>query len=49
MERGRVHFVSGNVIHLMRGEVYDIAGTRLFAMGGAHSADREWRIPGVTW
>lgn len=46
---GRVHFVSGNVIHLMRGEMYDIDGTTLFAMGGAHSHDKEWRVEGATW
>lgn len=46
---GRVHFVSGSVVHLMRGEAYDIDGTTLFAMGGAYSHDKEWRVPGVTW
>ena len=35
---GDVHFVRDGVIHLMRGQIFDIAGKRIFAMGGASSA-----------
>ena len=36
---GNVHFVRDSVIHLMRGQVFDIAGKRVFTMGGASSHD----------
>jgi len=36
---GQVHFIRDSVIHLMRGQVYDIAGKRIFTMGGASSHD----------
>ena len=35
-----------NVIHLRRGEYYTIAGKTFWAMGGASSIDREYRIEG---
>ena len=46
---GRVHKIRGNVIHLMRGEVYDIEGYTVFAMGGGYSMDKAYRMPGVSW
>lgn len=53
---GLVQRVPGypHVIHLMRGEVYDLPvgdGTtaRCFVMGGARSTDRDWRTPGISW
>ena len=36
---GKVHKIRPSVIHLMRGEVYDIDGARCFAFGGAPSHD----------
>ena len=36
---GNVHFVRDSVIHLMRGQVFEIAGKRFFTMGGASSHD----------
>jgi len=36
---GKVHYVRSNVIHLMRGQVYDIQGKKFFTMGGAQSHD----------
>ena len=38
-----------SIIHLMRGEVYDLGGLRVFAMGGASSHDKEWRVEGWSW
>ena len=32
---GKVHFVESDIIHLMRGQVYDIDGTTFFTFGGA--------------
>ncbi|HWQ51102.1 MAG TPA: metallophosphoesterase family protein [Terriglobales bacterium] len=38
---GNVQFVRPSVIHLMRGQVFDIGGKRFFTMGGASSHDIE--------
>ena len=38
-----------NIVHLMRGQVYDIDGARIFAMGGAASHDKQYRTPGWDW
>lgn len=36
---GKVHFIRPHVIHLMRGEIYDIDGKSCFVFGGARSHD----------
>ncbi len=36
---GRVHIVRPHILHLMRGQVYEIEGRRFFTMGGARSHD----------
>lgn len=46
---GKVHFVRDDVIHLMRGQVFDICGQRVFTMGGAQSHDIPYRRPYVSW
>lgn len=46
---GKVHFIEPGIIHLMRGQVYDIEGTRFFTFGGAYSIDRSFRTEGVDW
>lgn len=38
---GKVHFIRPHVIHLMRGQSYDIDGYIFFTMGGAQSHDIE--------
>ncbi len=40
---GRVHLIRENIIHLMRGEIYDIDGNRIFVMGGGTSRDKIYR------
>lgn len=40
---GLVHEVRPHVLHLMRGEVFDITGTTVLAMGGAASHDKHCR------
>lgn len=40
-EKGRVHEVRPHVLHLMRGQVFDIGGLTWFTMGGAASHDIE--------
>lgn len=46
---GKVHKISDRVIHLMRGQVYNIFGTTFFTMGGAESTDKEYRKEGESW
>lgn len=36
---GKVHFIRDNVIHLMRGQMYNIDGCNIFSFGGATSHD----------
>ncbi len=38
---GEVHFIRPSVIHLMRGNLFEIDGKKIFAMGGAASHDVE--------
>ncbi|MDY3800249.1 MAG: serine/threonine protein phosphatase, partial [Eggerthellaceae bacterium] len=37
------------VLHLMRGQLFDIDGVSVFTLGGAHSVDRAGRTEGKTW
>ena len=46
---GRVHEVRPKVLHLMRGQLFDIDGVSVFTLGGAHSVDRAGRTEGKTW
>ena len=46
---GKVHFIDSKIIHLMRGQVYDIDGVRFFTFGGAYSVDRYVRTEGIDW
>lgn len=46
---GKVHKIRDNIIHLMRGEVYEINGLKYFAFGGANSTDKEFRKEGKSW
>lgn len=46
---GKVHVIESGIIHLMRGQVYNIKGTTFFTFGGAASIDRHVRIEGFDW
>lgn len=46
---GQVHFIRRNIIHLMRGEIYEISGKSLFVMGGGYSIDKNHRVLGKNW
>lgn len=46
---GKVHFIKPHVIHLMRGQVFNIDNLKLFTMGGADSIDKEYRIKDLNW
>ena len=38
---GKVHIIEDNMIHLMRGQIFELEGSRFFTMGGAKSHDIE--------
>ena len=46
---GKVHKISDSVYHLMRGQIYDFDGVKIFTMGGALSIDRDRRDLGFSW
>lgn len=46
---GKVHYISPNIIHLMRGQVFNIDGYKFFTCGGALSIDKEYRTEGKSW
>ncbi|MBR4943093.1 MAG: metallophosphoesterase [Clostridia bacterium] len=46
---GKVHKVANGVIHLMRGQVFEIEGKRIFTMGGGTSIDKAYRTGGFSW
>lgn len=46
---GRVHRIRPNILHLMRGQVFDIDGMCIFTMGGGYSIDQIYRVPGRSW
>lgn len=46
---GKVHRIRRNVFHLMRGEVFQLEGKRVFTMGGGYSVDKIRRFQGVDW
>lgn len=46
---GKIHRINDSVIHLMRGQVFNIDGTTFFTFGGARSIDKLHRVPGVSW
>ena len=46
---GKVGRVSEKIYHLRRGEIYDIDGHKILAMGGAESIDKVGRSIGVDW
>lgn len=52
---GKVHILAKNsegepkVIHLMRGQVFEIDGKKIFTFGGGYSRDRWMRTERVSW
>lgn len=46
---GKVHQITNNIYHLMRGEIYEIENKRIFSFGGAFSHDRIYRKENVSW
>lgn len=46
---GDVRRISGNLLYLERGEVFELDGLRIFVMGGGSSRDLDVRIEGESW
>ena len=46
---GKVHFVREDIIHLMRGQIFEIEGRTFFTFGGAYSIDKYRRTKYVSW
>ena len=46
--KGRVHRISENIVHLMRGEIFEINGKSFFAIGGCASSQK-WINAGKPW
>ena len=45
----RVHMLRHNIIHVLRGEVLEIEGVKIFMFGGGYSIDRARRREGIDW
>ena len=46
---GNVHFIEKDIIHLMRGQIFNLSGITFFTFGGAYSPDRAYREEGISW
>jgi len=46
---GKIHKIRPHVYHLMRGQVFNIDGKKIFTMGGAASHDKEYRRENISW
>ena len=46
---GTVHRIKGNLLHLMRGQVFYIDGQKFFTFGGGESTDRDMRVDNGLW
>lgn len=46
---GKIHRVSNSILHLMRGQVFNINNQTFFTLGGGYSHDIEYRTEGLNW
>ena len=46
---GLAHKIRENIYHLMRGQIFEIEGEKIFAMGGGESPDIDIRSEGDSW
>lgn len=44
-----MHKVDQHIYHVMRGEIMEIDKIKFLCIGGAHSIDIMWRVPGISW
>lgn len=46
---GKVHRIKGNLLHLMRGQIFNIESNRYFTFGGGESTDKDMRVTTGKW
>ncbi|MBQ2746129.1 MAG: metallophosphatase family protein, partial [Clostridia bacterium] len=46
---GKIHRIKGNLIYLMRGEIFNIDGKTFFTFGGGESTDKDMRLENGLW
>ncbi|NMC57561.1 MAG: metallophosphoesterase [Eubacteriaceae bacterium] len=46
---GKTHRIRQKIYHLMRGQIFELCGKKIFTMGGAASTDRAYRVKGLSW
>lgn len=46
---GKVHQIAPDILHLMRGYVYEIDGRKIWIFGGGYSIDKRYRREGISW
>ncbi len=46
---GKAHVIKPDIIHLMRGQVFELEGKTIFTFGGATSVDKAFRREGESW
>ena len=46
---GKIHQIKKNIIHLMRGQVFNIDNLIFFTFGGAYSVDKNIRTEFIDW
>lgn len=46
---GKIHRIRPDIIHLMRGQIFEIEGSTIFAFGGGTSIDKYMRKEGLSW
>lgn len=46
---GKVHVVKPDILHLMRGQIFELEGNTIFTFGGATSIDKYTRQEGISW
>lgn len=46
---GKVHFITESIIHLCRGQIFEIDGKSFFVFGGGNSIDKIYRTWGISW
>ena len=46
---GKIRVISGKLIQLMRGQIFNIDGKRVFTFGGGNSQDFDMRFESNTW
>ena len=46
---GKIHRIENNIIHLMRGQIFNIDNLSFFTFGGAYSVDKNIRTEFIDW